>query len=585
MKDLIGKVVDKNYRVDAFIESGGMGAVYRVWDLKRNVALAMKVLHEDLADDPSVFSRFEREANALKKLAHPNIVPFYGIRRTSDFAFLLERFIDGPSLKDILKQKRRQPFSIDEVLIYFKAICSALGYAHSNDVVHCDVKPGNVIVDQGGNVYLMDFGVARHADSTKTSLGTAGTPAYMAPEQILGKIVTPATDVYSLGVMLFEMLTGYRPFRGDGEATDSSGDTVHERIRYAHLHLPPPDPRTFNSSISSPVTQVILTALNKETTLRYPSAKELFEALCDAAGVSQEKVVDRAALPSEVPFSPSATLVMPGSLPKPKQSSSLSTSWLWIAGGGLGIILILLFCAFIFYLVLPTNPLATNNPPLGNIPTDTPPISVESTLVIGAISTEAKSTVDVKESFSEEFDEVPESWSPLVINGDASSWTPNIKNDSLFFDLASKNLGAYLLYDPVVYQDVKVTVVTENRGDFDSATSIICRYSEEGWYEFNITSKGLYRILYKSLDAGGKLVKEHAIANGGSAKIRPGKDINEYVVSCQGRTLSLSANGFEAASYTDNQYVLRKGLVGVGVTSLDRTPAVVYIDRVEIIQP
>lgn len=295
MRDLIGSIIDNNYRVDAFIESGGMGAVYRVWDLRRNVVLAMKVLHDDLADDPSIFARFEREANALKKLAHPNIVPFYGIRRTSDFAFILERYIDGPSLKDILKEKKKQPLPIQEALIYLKAICAALGYAHTNNVVHCDVKPGNIIIDQGGNIYLTDFGVARHSDSTKTALGMPGTPAYMAPEQILGKPVTPATDVYSLSVMLFEMLTGQRPFHGSavGAGTDLSVESVHERIRYSHLHLTPPDPRMVNASIPSLLAEVILKGLSKEVSLRYPSANEFFGALCDAIGISVEEIADR----------------------------------------------------------------------------------------------------------------------------------------------------------------------------------------------------------------------------------------------------------------------------------------------------
>src|SRR5512136_774448 len=100
--DLIGKILLNQFRVDAFIASGGMGAVYRVWDLKRNVPLAMKVLHADLADDPTMFKRFQREANALKKLAHPNIVPFYGLFQTGGLTFLLERYIDGPTLKEVL---------------------------------------------------------------------------------------------------------------------------------------------------------------------------------------------------------------------------------------------------------------------------------------------------------------------------------------------------------------------------------------------------------------------------------------------------------------------------------------------------
>ena len=176
------------FRVDAFVASGGMGTVYRVWDFKRNVPLAMKVLHSDLAEDPHMFKRFKREANALKKLTHPNIVQFYGLYQTLDFVFLLEAFINGASLKSVLRYKKQLP--IQEALIYLKALSSAIGYAHVNGVVHCDVKPGNILVDQTGNIYLTDFGIARHAESTTTTMATAGTVAYMAPEQIRGEEVS-----------------------------------------------------------------------------------------------------------------------------------------------------------------------------------------------------------------------------------------------------------------------------------------------------------------------------------------------------------------------------------------------------------
>jgi serine/threonine protein kinase len=305
--NLIGNTLLNQYRVDAFVAAGGMGAVYRVWDLKRNVPLAMKVLHSDLAEDPSVFKRFKREANALKKLTHPNIVPFYGLYETLDFAFLLEHYVDGPSLKEVLRQRKGKPLGMEQALIYLKALCAALGYAHANGVVHCDVKPGNVMVDRGGRIYLTDFGIARHAESTTTTMGTAGTPAYMAPEQILGSLVTPATDIYSLGVLLFEMLTGQRPFRGTEDGTGKGGSTANERIRYGHLHLQPPDPRTLNSSISSDVAQVSLRALSKKPDERYPSASDFFRALCSAAGVKDAEVPSHAPLQMGINPTPEST--------------------------------------------------------------------------------------------------------------------------------------------------------------------------------------------------------------------------------------------------------------------------------------
>jgi serine/threonine protein kinase len=300
VKNLIGHTLLNQFRVDAFVASGGMGVVYRVWDLKRNVPLAMKILHADLADDPSLFKRFRREARALQKLTHPNIVPFYGIYQTGDLVFLLERYIDGPSLKDILRSYRHQPLPLQEVLAYLKALCAAVGYAHASGVIHCDIKPGNVMVDQGGNIYLTDFGIARHAESTTTTLATAGTAAYMAPEQIRGEPVNPATDVYALGILLFEMLTGYRPFQGSVSGTDSDSSTAGERIRYEHLHIPPPDPKTFNPNISDFLAQVLLKALAKDPDERYSDTQMLFNEICSAIGVSPVEVEERVSI-AELP--------------------------------------------------------------------------------------------------------------------------------------------------------------------------------------------------------------------------------------------------------------------------------------------
>ena len=332
--NLIGQILLDQFRVDAFIASGGMGAVYRVWDLKRNTPLAMKVLHSELAEDPSAFKSFQREARALEKLAHPNIVSFYGVYQTLDFTFLLERFIDGPSLKDILRQRQGQPLPVSEALIYLKALCAALGYAHANGVVHCDVKPGNVMMDRGGNVFLTDFGIARHAESTTTTLAGAGAPAYMAPEQIRGKVVTPATDIYALGVILFEMLIGQRPFRGNKAGTEKGSATANGRIRYAHLHLPPPDPRGLNPSISETLAGVILKALDKKPPKRYQSVQEFFVTICTAIGVTPDKIADRVVL-SDLPV-PQAIPALPPAPPReipipPSRSTGLAP---WLLGGG-----------------------------------------------------------------------------------------------------------------------------------------------------------------------------------------------------------------------------------------------------------
>ena len=317
--NLIGRVLENQFRVDAFVDSGAMGAVYKVWDLKRNVPLAMKVLHVDLADDPSMLKHFRREANALRKLTHPNIVPFYGLFQTQDFTFLLEYFIDGISLKDTLRKQHGDLLPLLTALTTLKALCAALGYAHLHGVVHCDVKPGNVMVDRGGQIFLTDFGIARHAESTTTTLASVGTTAYMAPEQIRAEPVSAATDIYALGVILFEMLTGQRPFRGSDGGGDSSGATAAERIRYAHLHLAPPNPQNLNPSLPDGLAIVVLKALAKIPEMRYQNANQMLTEAISAAGLQYDQVPDRLESPAQAPVNEAAALAAVAVAPLAKQ--------------------------------------------------------------------------------------------------------------------------------------------------------------------------------------------------------------------------------------------------------------------------
>ncbi len=325
MANLINQVFLNQYRVDEFIASGGMGAVYKVWDLKRNVPLAMKVLHADFADDPSSFKYFQREARALQKLRHPNVVPFYGLFQEGQTAFLLEHYIDGPSLRDIL-DNHKSGMPIPEALAYMQALCSALGYAHSSGVVHCDIKPANVMVDRGGQVYLADFGIARHAESSTTTIAGAGTPSYMAPEQINAKPVVPATDIYSLGVLLFELLAGQRPFRGDEQASAGKGETSGERVRYAHLHLPAPDPRSLNPSIPPALAEIVMKCMAKAPEDRYAFTGELLAALA-MIGIAPAPRV-QTPMPPHVPSKPD----QPRPVQKTVQPQKNIPSILWISG-------------------------------------------------------------------------------------------------------------------------------------------------------------------------------------------------------------------------------------------------------------
>lgn len=315
MPNIIGKIIHNQFRVDAFLASGGMSAVYRVWDIKRNVSLAMKVLHADFMDDSTAFKSFQREARALQKLRHPNIVPFYGLYQTEDFAFILQHFIDGPSLRDILR-KNPGGLPVSQTLTYVRALCSALGYAHDSGMVHCDIKPANVMIDRGGQVYLADFGIARHSESATTTLAGAGTPAYMAPEQIRGEQVYPATDIYALGVLLYELLTGQRPFRGDEPELLHTGSTTGERMRYAHLNVNPPDPHQTNAEIPPVLAEIVLRCMAKNPAERFPSTAHLQMAI-NQIGVQTTERVDVRTLDDV--FEPNTNLAPDGFAPVSEQ--------------------------------------------------------------------------------------------------------------------------------------------------------------------------------------------------------------------------------------------------------------------------
>jgi len=283
MSDLIGKTISNRYRVDSLLGRGGMGDVYKVWDSQRGVFLAMKVLHADLAEDKVFLRRFAREAETLSALQHPHIVRFYGLEQEGRLTFMLMDYIEGTTLRGQIFDSN-QPFSIEQVLQIVKPVCSAVHYAHQMGRVHCDIKPANIMVKSSGDVLVADFGIARMMENnTTTTMAGAGTPAYMAPEQVLGKNPVPQTDIYALGIVLYEMLAGgERPFTG--EQAQIEGSTV-EKVRWEQITLQPPSLRKYNPNISPQSETVVLKCLEKNSSQRYANAMELLNALEKSASL------------------------------------------------------------------------------------------------------------------------------------------------------------------------------------------------------------------------------------------------------------------------------------------------------------
>lgn len=259
-------MVDDRYRIDGLIGSGGMAEVWLASDLDLPRQVALKVLHERYAADPQFIERFRREAESAARLQHVNIVPIFERGRVGDTYYIAMAYIDGRTLRDLIAVGLTPPESISIV----RQILEAAGFAHHHGVIHRDLKPLNVLVDDSGLVTVTDFGIARAGHSGITDEGSIlGTVRYLSPEQAHGQDVTPLSDLYSIGIILYECLTGQVPFDGDTAVS----------IALKQMREVPLPPSAFNPAVSPELDAVVLKALSREPYDRYPDAESFIEAL------------------------------------------------------------------------------------------------------------------------------------------------------------------------------------------------------------------------------------------------------------------------------------------------------------------
>jgi serine/threonine-protein kinase len=261
------------YQVVGAPKLGGMAVVYKALQpaLQRNVAL--KVLSPMLGADPTFVQRFYDEARRTAQLEHPNIVPIYDVGQAGGSVYIAMRYINGSSLQELLG--RECPLSTDRAIAIAGQVAEALDYAHEHGVIHRDVKPANIMIENGDRVTLTDFGIAKVAGATQfTRAGSiVGTPDYLAPEQARGAEVDGQADLYSLAVVLYEMLAGRTPFQSDNPL-----GVVH-----AHVSTLPPSPIEFNPSIPETMAAVLLRALQKDPRRRFATCREFIDAMRRAA--------------------------------------------------------------------------------------------------------------------------------------------------------------------------------------------------------------------------------------------------------------------------------------------------------------
>jgi serine/threonine-protein kinase len=243
-----------------------MAVIYKATDLALGRTVAVKILRPSLTNDPEFLKRFRQEARNVANLSHPNIVTVHDVGQDGNTHYIVMEYVDGEDLKRLIRAEA--PFSVDRALSFTIKICAGVGYAHRAGLVHADVKPQNVLVTDSDNVKVTDFGIAQALSSTQPRERQRvvwGSPHYFSPEQAQGEPPTPASDVYAIGIVAFEMLTGRLPFVGADQ----------QELAMAHIRESPPNASDFNPNIPAHLDRILQKVLSKEPASRYRTADQL----------------------------------------------------------------------------------------------------------------------------------------------------------------------------------------------------------------------------------------------------------------------------------------------------------------------
>jgi serine/threonine protein kinase len=545
------------YRIINQVGRGGMATVYKAYQPSVDRYVAIKVLPSQLAESKEFATRFHQEARIIAKLEHPHILPVFDYGESDGVAYFVMRYLDAGTLKDKMEAGRPLPLSdIDRI---FTQLADALSYAHTHGVIHRDLKPANALIDSQGNIFLTDFGIARLLESASPRLtqtdAIMGTPAYISPEQAQGNDVDQRSDIYSLGIILYEMVTGRVPFVADTPLA----------VLFKHISDPLPLPSLVKSDIHPAIEKVILKALAKDPKDRFSTAGEFVSAwkhaLAEAETVNlSEKIstpVQYTVPANQVPAKPAS--VKPPAKPT-KATSGMPT--VWIVGCLVGACLLFSVAGVAVLganwrnmpFLNPVTETASPTEMAGPVPTSDIPLPT---------ATNAASVNVGKILLQDDFSASRNGWGTLTDSESSIEY----ENDSLHMLVFKENFVAWSTPNDQTYTTTHMEVTAfNNNTDPTTAFGFICAQQTKDWsfYYLAITPAGEYAII-KATDGGSD---EYLTNNGkwASSDLIP-KEAASYQISgdCGNGKLTLYVEGKQIASISDNTY--GNGRVGLFIWS------------------
>jgi serine/threonine protein kinase len=546
------------YRIINQIGRGGMATVYKAYQASVDRYVAIKVLPSQLAESREFATRFQQEARIIAKLEHPHILPVFDYGESDGVAYFVMRYLEAGTLKDRMIEGR--PLPLHEINKLFTQLAEALSYAHGHGIVHRDLKPANALIDSQGNVFLTDFGIAKLLESASPRLtqtdAIMGTPAYISPEQAQGQPVDQRSDIYSLGIILYEMVTGSVPFTAETPLA----------VLFKHISDPLPPPSAVKPDIPRPIERVILKALAKDPRDRFATAAE-FVAAWERALETTEKVAESVTVPPS-PETPGAQ-TQPKPVAATRAASKTRIPTVWIVGclvaacAIFGVGGVALMASSLLDPATPTTPPPTPPPPTQTLHA-IPPTTTDVPLPTATVP-----VINTGETLLEDDFTGDSNWGTL---SDTDS-SVEYENGTLHMGISRENFVVWSTPNDEDYENVHMEVtVTTNDTDPTTAFGFICAQQPKEWsfYYLAAAPGGEYAII-KATDGESDVFLTGDGSWATSDLITPNASSYRVGADCGGGRLTLYVDGKQIASATDNTY--GTGRVGLFTWSGDKVPS------------